>query len=135
MRLRGAGTLHADLVVDASGRGSKVPEWMEAAGWAPPPTVTLDSRLVYTSAVYKMPADWEGPQAVTVRAATGKRSGLALAHAHRQYIALAGSWLMPHHECQSQVCLPHHACSRRSLPGRQTAAAACFFQLRVDTIT
>jgi hypothetical protein len=44
--LRGGTVLPADLVVDASGRGSRTPEWLEAGGWAPPPTVTVDSKLV-----------------------------------------------------------------------------------------
>ncbi|KAI8466907.1 MAG: hypothetical protein J3K34DRAFT_432121 [Monoraphidium minutum] len=52
--LRGGATLLADLVVDASGRGSKTPEWLAAAGLAAPPTVTVDSHLVYTSAVYEL---------------------------------------------------------------------------------
>lgn len=46
MRLRGGASIAADLVVDASGRGSRTPKWLQAAGWAPPETVTVDSHLV-----------------------------------------------------------------------------------------
>ena len=61
--------LHADLVVDASGRGSQTPDWLAAAGFAPPPTVTVDSNLVYTSAVYELAPNHPGPGAVIMFAA------------------------------------------------------------------
>ncbi len=46
VRLKGGHVLSADLVADASGRGSKTPEWLEAGGWAPPPVITVDANLV-----------------------------------------------------------------------------------------
>ena len=36
--------LQADLVVDASGRGSPTPGWLEAAGYQPPPEVRLETK-------------------------------------------------------------------------------------------
>lgn len=45
--------LTADLVVDASGRGSRAPDWLAAVGAEPPREETLDSGLVYASRVYR----------------------------------------------------------------------------------
>ena len=79
VRLRGGHTLTADLVVDASGRGSKAPEWLQAAGWTPPPTVTVDANLVYTSCMYELAEDWQGENAVMVIAKPpDTRSGMLM---------------------------------------------------------
>jgi 2-polyprenyl-6-methoxyphenol hydroxylase-like FAD-dependent oxidoreductase len=52
----------ADLVVDASGRGSRTPRWLEELGVPRPATREVDSGLVYASRVYQaptgLPADW-----------------------------------------------------------------------------
>jgi len=49
--------LRAGLVVDASGRGSRAPEWLQALGYAPPAETTVDSFLGYASRVYAAPDD------------------------------------------------------------------------------
>ncbi|MBZ0304078.1 MAG: FAD-dependent monooxygenase, partial [Anaerolineae bacterium] len=55
-------TLPADLVVDASGRGSKAMSWLEKAGYARPQTHTIDAKLGYTTRWYAKPetanTDW-----------------------------------------------------------------------------
>lgn len=55
-------TVEADLVVDALGRGTKVPDWLVKAGWQAAPERTLDAKVVYTSRWYDLPddrpADW-----------------------------------------------------------------------------
>jgi hypothetical protein len=63
VRVRAAGggedetlELRADLVVDASGRGSRAPEWLEAAGYAAPEVTTVSAGTVYLTATYKIPA-------------------------------------------------------------------------------
>ncbi|GGJ77532.1 hypothetical protein GCM10011583_06160 [Streptomyces camponoticapitis] len=45
--------LAADLVVDASGRGSRAPAWLSAVGAEPAPEETLDSGLVYATRAYR----------------------------------------------------------------------------------
>ncbi|WP_405679241.1 FAD-dependent oxidoreductase [Streptomyces sp. NBC_01511] len=45
--------LTADLVVDASGRGSRAPHWLAAVGAEPPREETLDSGLSYATRVYR----------------------------------------------------------------------------------
>ncbi|MFF9864863.1 FAD-dependent oxidoreductase [Streptomyces sp. NPDC013953] len=59
LRDRGAGrgkeprALEADLVVDASGRGSRAPEWLSAIGAQPPGEETLDTGLAYATRLYR----------------------------------------------------------------------------------
>jgi 2-polyprenyl-6-methoxyphenol hydroxylase-like FAD-dependent oxidoreductase len=52
----------ADLVIDASGRSSHAPRWLEALGYEAPEETTINSFLGYASRVYKIPdgfdADW-----------------------------------------------------------------------------
>ncbi len=49
----GARPLPADLVVDASGRGTRAPEWLSALGAEPPPEEHIDTGLAYASRVYR----------------------------------------------------------------------------------
>ena len=61
LRQRGQGnpveqTLAADLVVDASGRGSRLPQWLEALGYQPPRETSVDSQTAYMTRVYRRPA-------------------------------------------------------------------------------
>jgi 2-polyprenyl-6-methoxyphenol hydroxylase-like FAD-dependent oxidoreductase len=54
-------TISADLVVDASGRSSKLAEWLPGIGFPKVPSVELDAGLTYTSCLYEKPAgsqDW-----------------------------------------------------------------------------
>ena len=46
----------ADLVVDALGRGSKVSDWLVAAGQAEVPVITLDAKVTYVSQWYDLPS-------------------------------------------------------------------------------
>ncbi|GAB2792039.1 FAD-dependent monooxygenase [Streptomyces chlorus] len=59
VRERGDGTreeeriLEADLVVDASGRGTKAPQWLTAIGADAPHEETIDTGLAYASRIYR----------------------------------------------------------------------------------
>ncbi|GAA3521495.1 hypothetical protein GCM10022234_16740 [Aeromicrobium panaciterrae] len=46
----------ADLVVDALGRGSKVSDWLVAAGQPEVPVITLDAKVTYVSQWYDLPS-------------------------------------------------------------------------------
>lgn len=54
--------LTADLVVDAGGRGSHAPRWLEVLGYAPPAETRINAFLGYASRIYAIPenppADW-----------------------------------------------------------------------------
>ncbi|KAA2258062.1 monooxygenase [Solihabitans fulvus] len=50
-------TLHADLVVDASGRSSHLADWLVRLGLPRPAETTVDARLGYATRVYRVPED------------------------------------------------------------------------------
>ncbi|MEI2577520.1 FAD-dependent oxidoreductase [Scytonema sp. PRP1] len=56
--------IHADLVVDATGRTSKAPQWLKAIGYQPPQETVVNAFLGYASRLYRLPsdfqADWKG---------------------------------------------------------------------------
>ncbi|MGH3992800.1 MAG: NAD(P)/FAD-dependent oxidoreductase, partial [Pseudonocardiaceae bacterium] len=55
--------LAADLVVDASGSGSRAPAWLAAAGYATPAKTKIDADVGYAARIYRIPdrfsADWQ----------------------------------------------------------------------------
>lgn len=56
---RGQQVLHAELVVDASGRFSRTPEWLSALGYDRPKETVVDPFLGYASRLYKPPASFQ----------------------------------------------------------------------------
>jgi 2-polyprenyl-6-methoxyphenol hydroxylase-like FAD-dependent oxidoreductase len=52
-------TINADLVVDASGRSSKAPDWLQTLGYSAPPRTTVNSHLGYATRWYERPTDRE----------------------------------------------------------------------------
>ncbi|MDZ4763230.1 MAG: 2-polyprenyl-6-methoxyphenol hydroxylase-like oxidoreductase [Chloroflexota bacterium] len=54
-----AGELRADLIVDASGRGSHAPDWLQAHGYAAPTETRVDAKLGYSTRVYTLPPDFQ----------------------------------------------------------------------------
>lgn len=57
----GAESLQADLVVDAGGRGSQMPRWLEALGVKPPPETSIDIDFAYASTKFRIPAEYDEP--------------------------------------------------------------------------
>lgn len=55
--------LAADLVVDATGRGSRAPQWLTALGAEPPEEETIDTGLAYASRIYRNKSDHLGTHA------------------------------------------------------------------------
>jgi 2-polyprenyl-6-methoxyphenol hydroxylase-like FAD-dependent oxidoreductase len=49
--------LSADLVVDASGRGSRAPKWFEALGLPAPAEEIVDAQLAYATRLYRFPVE------------------------------------------------------------------------------
>ena len=58
IRLKSGKAVRADFVVDASGRGSQLPQWLEGVGVTPPPALTISAGLGYGSRTYAMPDNW-----------------------------------------------------------------------------
>jgi hypothetical protein len=76
VRLAGGEALEADLVVDATGRASRAPEWLAAGGWAPAPVRSVDAGVGYFSrwagAEEGLPLGWR--RAAAGRLAAGLHS-------------------------------------------------------------
>jgi 2-polyprenyl-6-methoxyphenol hydroxylase-like FAD-dependent oxidoreductase len=51
---------HADLVIDASGRNSRLPAWLKEVGLPPPNEQVIDARLGYSSRLYRADRLWFG---------------------------------------------------------------------------
>src|SRR5215218_4235605 len=88
-------TIAADLVVDAGGRGSRTPAWLEALGYAPPEEEQVKIGVGYASRFYRRsPEDFGGALgffAAPAPDARHKRGGLALAQeGDRWLVTLAG---------------------------------------------
>jgi len=73
--------LLADLVVDASGRDSRVPHWLETLGYPPPPEIVVNSFLGYATRVYQRPPDLNDWAILLVRGTppTNSRGGVIYA--------------------------------------------------------
>jgi 2-polyprenyl-6-methoxyphenol hydroxylase-like FAD-dependent oxidoreductase len=53
--------LGANLVIDASGRQSHAPQWLNELGYAPPAELTVNARLGYATRIYRRPDNQERP--------------------------------------------------------------------------
>ena len=51
-------TITADLVVDCSGRGSRMPRWLEDQGYGAVPAQKLEIAMGYTSGLFRPPPEW-----------------------------------------------------------------------------
>lgn len=85
--------LYADLVVDASGRHSKAPQWLVELGYESPPVETINSNLRYASRFYakpeQFPAEWQS-LIVSMRP-PHENAGLILSVDHgRWHVTLGG---------------------------------------------
>jgi 2-polyprenyl-6-methoxyphenol hydroxylase-like FAD-dependent oxidoreductase len=82
----------ADLVVDASGRGSSSPVWLESLGFAKPEEERIEIGIGYTTRHYRRrPTDLNGKLAVVV-AGSGPnwRNGVILYQAEDRWIVSVG---------------------------------------------
>jgi 2-polyprenyl-6-methoxyphenol hydroxylase-like FAD-dependent oxidoreductase len=86
--------MYCDLVVDASGRGSKAPQWLKALGYMPPKETVINAFLGYASRAYNCPSgfqsDWKG-RLVQAAPPYQTRSGLIFPiEGNRWMVTLAG---------------------------------------------
>jgi 2-polyprenyl-6-methoxyphenol hydroxylase-like FAD-dependent oxidoreductase len=72
-------TLVADLVVDTTGRGGRMPVWLSELGYPPPPEEQLGVQLKYATQTLRLPSGGLGPEhQVIVGARPGWPTGLAV---------------------------------------------------------
>ena len=62
-------TLPAELVVDASGRSSRLPQWLEKQGYPAPEETRVNARLGYATRWYRIPPGWQADWKVVLLAA------------------------------------------------------------------
>jgi 2-polyprenyl-6-methoxyphenol hydroxylase-like FAD-dependent oxidoreductase len=85
--------LGAELVVDATGRGSRTPVWLDTLGYERPKREQVKIELAYVSRTYRMRPDALGGDLAVVQAATPKhpRAGaLQVLEGDRGLLTLAG---------------------------------------------
>jgi 2-polyprenyl-6-methoxyphenol hydroxylase-like FAD-dependent oxidoreductase len=84
--------LTADLVVDASGRGTRALQWLEQVGYAPPPIETVQVDVNYTTRRFRWTPDM--PKAIMVGATrTNLRAGVLLAQEGGECIVTLAGYL------------------------------------------
>lgn len=83
--------LDADLVVDATGRGSRSPTWLGSLGYPTPREEEIGIRLAYTTCEYPRRTEDEDAQIIVGTNPPGRRGGGAIAvEGHRWVVTLAG---------------------------------------------
>jgi len=84
----GEETIGADLVVDATGRGSHTPQWLESIGYPKPAEEKVEVALAYTTRSFRRsPRDMNGDVAAVVPPTPhGKRGGVMLAQEGGRWI-------------------------------------------------
>jgi 2-polyprenyl-6-methoxyphenol hydroxylase-like FAD-dependent oxidoreductase len=70
--------LESDLVVDASGRGSRTPVFLEDLGYGRPVEDHIPVRLAYSSQLVRIPAGMLDETAVIIAPIAGRPTGMAL---------------------------------------------------------
>jgi 2-polyprenyl-6-methoxyphenol hydroxylase-like FAD-dependent oxidoreductase len=87
--------LEANLVVDASGRSTQMPQWLQELGFLPPPEVVVDPFLGYATGIYEPGPDLEHDwKSIIIQSSVhqGTRAGvLHTIEGHRWMVALAGA--------------------------------------------
>jgi 2-polyprenyl-6-methoxyphenol hydroxylase-like FAD-dependent oxidoreductase len=92
-------TLAAELVVDASGRGSRAPSWLEDLGYARPEEEKITVGVGYTSRLYRRrTGDLPGAKATVCQptAPQETRIGVLLPLEGDRWIATCAGWLGDH---------------------------------------
>jgi len=76
---QGPETIDADLLVDASGRGSSMSRRLEQLGYTPPEAATIPARLSYSSCQFDRGGQDPGWRALIVNGPAARRAGFCLA--------------------------------------------------------
>jgi 2-polyprenyl-6-methoxyphenol hydroxylase-like FAD-dependent oxidoreductase len=88
-------TLTADLVVDAAGKASHTPTWLQKLGFAAPAETLLDAHLGYAHRLYQIPdstpTDWQGLLVLAAPPAQTRSAILFPVEGDRWMVGLAGT--------------------------------------------
>ena len=84
-----ASTIEADVVVDATGRGSRSPQWLAQAGFPAPGEEVVECHASYATRQYRLePGQLEGIKSVLVAPSPGSLRGAVLAQQE------GGRWIL-----------------------------------------
>lgn len=111
----------AALVIDASGRSSRAPQWLEQLGYEAPPESRVEVGLGYTTRTFRRrAADLDGDMGVIIgpRPPQQRRAGFMLAQEGDRWIVSLGGWLGDHAPTDPEG----FAAFARSLPRPEIAA-------------
>ena len=88
----GNATLLADLVLDASGRGSRTPQWLNAVGCAAPDQTTVNVDVLYASRFYRpRPGEWDWKALLVSPVAPSRRlASVVVVERNRWLVTLGG---------------------------------------------
>lgn len=96
---KGIEELTADLIVDATGRGSRSPQWLESLGYARPEESVVHIQHAYASRIYRRDQSLL-PDALSVMTAPmppdGLRAGALAPLEGERWIATLGGWTGDH---------------------------------------
>lgn len=99
VRLADGQAVAAALVVDASGRGSRTPAWLEALGYARPEEESVKINVGYATRIFRRrPSDLNGDLAafITPTAPEQTRVGFMVPMEGDRWIITVGGWLGDH---------------------------------------
>ncbi|GII03350.1 FAD-binding monooxygenase [Planobispora takensis] len=94
VRLTSGETITADLVVDASGRGSRTPAWLAEMGFPVPEQERVEIDLTYSTRLFRrLPGHLDGDPVVIMAATRAvPRAGVALAMEDDRWIVTIGGY-------------------------------------------
>jgi 2-polyprenyl-6-methoxyphenol hydroxylase-like FAD-dependent oxidoreductase len=77
--------INADMVVDASGRGSRLPEWLRLQGWPAPEEERIKVDIAYTSQwLRRVPGQFNGTASIAISGT--RRGAIVLAQEHNRWV-------------------------------------------------
>jgi 2-polyprenyl-6-methoxyphenol hydroxylase-like FAD-dependent oxidoreductase len=91
----------ADLVVDASGRSSRAPDWLEEIGYPRPVETTVNARWGYTTTYFRPREGWDPGFAAIYLGPTVSGDGLSKTRGGAFWVQEAGQWVLTAQGCAS----------------------------------
>ncbi|WP_280217336.1 FAD-dependent oxidoreductase [Nocardia neocaledoniensis] len=92
-------TISADFVVDASGRSSQAPEWLQAIGFPAPEETVVNARWGYSTVYFRPPVGREPSFATLYLSPTVSGSGLSATRGGAAWAQEDGTWVLTAQGC------------------------------------